>query len=134
MNKIKIRLLGAIVLSAFLGMTGCGSDGSDGKDADPAELANLQSQIDALSGSDALKDVSPEQCVLCHDDEGSLAKSGAQHQLDYEEFYQDQALRVINLAYSNDGTSDIVTFDMTKKDEFGVEQERFSSRHRGTPG
>jgi OmcA/MtrC family decaheme c-type cytochrome len=123
MNKIKIRLLGAIVLSAFLGMTGCGSDGSDGKDADPAELANLQSQIDALSGSDALKDVSPEQCVLCHDDEGSLAKSGAQHQLDYEEFYQDQALRVINLAYSNDGTSDIVTFDMTKKDEFGVEQD-----------
>ena len=37
MNKYKIRVLGAIVLSAFLGMTGCGSGGSDGKDADPAE-------------------------------------------------------------------------------------------------
>jgi hypothetical protein len=128
MNKFRIRLLGAIVLSALLGMTGCssgGSDGKDGADADPAVLQDLQSQLDALSGgqtADALKDVRPEACVLCHDNSGSLAKSGADHQLEYEEFYQDQVLRVINLAYSNAGGMDIVTFGMTKKDEFGVEQ------------
>jgi len=118
--QIKKWFLGAIVVSAFLVMTGCGSDGKDGKDADPAVLNDLQSQIDNLS--DGLADVRPEACVLCHDDSGSLAKSGAQHQLDYEEYYQDQAIRVINLAYSNNGTQDIVTFDMFKKDELGVYQ------------
>jgi OmcA/MtrC family decaheme c-type cytochrome len=123
---MKTRLFGAILLSAFLGLAGCGgSDGKDGEDADPAELQALQDQIDALGATtttDPATAVRPEACVLCHDNDGSLAKSGAQHQLDYEEFYQDQALRVINLAYSNAGGMDIVTFDMTKKDDFGVEQ------------
>ena len=124
--KTKIRLLGALLISIFLGLSGCGSDGADGKDADPAVLADLQAQIDALNEA---KDVKPEACVICHDDSGSLAKSGAQHQADYEEFYQDQALRVVNLNYvytapvppATTGT-DTVTFDMAKKDEFGIYQ------------
>ena len=110
---------GAILLLALLGLSGCGSDGKDGKDADPAVTDDLQSQIDDLSAGDKLADVRPEQCVLCHDDSGSLAKSGAQHQADYEEFYQDQVIRVVDLTYRNDGTNDVVEFQMHKKDEFG---------------
>ena len=117
--KTKIQLLGALLISIFLGMSGCGSDGSDGRDGRDGR-DGVDVTLDPLAEA---KNVGPEACVICHDDSGSMAKSGAQHQADYEEFYQDQALRVINLNYSNLGGNDIVTFEMTKKDEFGVEQD-----------
>jgi len=116
-RKMKLYVFKAIMLSTFLSLTGCGDDG---KDADPAVTDDLQDQIDAMN--DVTRDIAPESCVVCHGDDG-VARSGPGHQEEYDEFYQDQVLRVINLAYTNDGTNDIVTFEMTKKDALGVEQD-----------
>ena len=135
--QLKTRFLGAIVLATLLIMSGCGSDGTDGTDGadsvlntdevqaliDQLELdLDVDSLVDELTTEAKLDSVRPEACVLCHDDSGSLAKSGAEHQAEYEEFYQDQVIRIVNLAYLNNGTQDIVTFDMFKKDEFGIYQ------------
>jgi hypothetical protein len=45
---------------------------------------------------------------VCHSGAGSA------HQARYDELYQHGVLVVSNLTYTNNGTSDIVTFKMTK--------------------
>ena len=113
--NIKSHLFKVIMLATFLSLTGCGDDITNIVGDDPDPLAEA-------------KDVAPESCAICHGGDIPFAKGGAGHQADYEEFYQDQALRVINLAYSNDGTSDIVTFEMTKKNEVTGVEEFFDCR------
>jgi OmcA/MtrC family decaheme c-type cytochrome len=104
----------------FLALTGCdGDDGAPGQDVDPATVDNLQAQIDALTLGTV------ESCAVCHDTgsgNDGVALSGAGHQEDYEKYYQDQVIRVTNLAYQYVAPNDVVTFEMVKKDENGVYQ------------
>jgi OmcA/MtrC family decaheme c-type cytochrome len=97
---------------AILALTGCSGDdgapGAPGKDVDPATVDNLQSQIDALTLG------SGESCAICHSDAGGIVLSGAGHQAAYDELYQDQVVRVTNLAYDGTGGNNTVTFEMLK--------------------
>jgi OmcA/MtrC family decaheme c-type cytochrome len=122
--KTKSLLFKSILLTTFLGLSGCGDDG---KDADPAITDALQAQLDAIAMNAA-----PESCAICHSGDIPFALGGAGHQADYDQYYQDQVLRVINLNYSNDGTNDIVTFDMTKKNEVTGLEENFDCRDATT--
>jgi OmcA/MtrC family decaheme c-type cytochrome len=56
--------------------------------------------------------VGPEVCSYCHD--GGVARNGSSHQEQYDELFQQDVVEVSNVAYSNDGSNDIVTFEMSK--------------------
>lgn len=107
------------VLLAFA-LGGCGGDdgaagapgaaGKDGKDADPAVIADLQAQLKALTQS-----ANPETCITCHTGESSTARTGADHQKIYADFYQDGVVRVTDMAFATAGTTSTLTFKMTKQ-------------------
>ncbi|GAB6083020.1 hypothetical protein JCM30471_19340 [Desulfuromonas carbonis] len=83
--------------------TGIDSDGNGVLDA--AEID--QTKFVCNSNEPAVAAVEAESCAVCH------ATTGAQHQAFYDQLYQDGVITLSNVAYSNDGTNDIVTFNMT---------------------
>ncbi len=116
--KILSRFLMLALLIAVLGLAGCGDDGSDGAAGLSAyEIAvnngftgTEQEWLDSMEAATAA--VEPESCATCHD--GESPRSGDAHQAAYDELFQQDVVVVTNVAYANDGTNDIVTFDMTK--------------------
>lgn len=76
------------------------------------DLSEITSTQYVCNGSGTAAEVSPESCAVCHN--GNLVRDGFTHQALYDELYQDGVLAVSNVAYTNNGTSDIVTFNMTK--------------------
>ncbi|MBW6504119.1 hypothetical protein K0B90_07585 [bacterium] len=97
-RKKLITLLAVFTLAAPLMFYGC--EGDDGA-AGPAGK-------DGTSGQDASAPIAPESCVVCH------GTSGAQHQADYDELYQDNVIQVtdIGVAYT---APNIVTTTFTMK-------------------
>ncbi len=124
--KSLMRLLMLAMLVALLGfgLTGCGDDGSDGKAGLSAyEIAggddkwgSEQAWLDSLnqtSPTAMAEAVEPESCGVCHAS-GTVVRSGDSHQAAYDELFQQGVVTIENVAYSNNGTDDIVTFDMKK--------------------
>lgn len=94
-----------LLTASFTSATAAGYTGTE------AEWTALQADAKAVVGAAVVKSaaaVEPESCAACH------VGQGDKHQASYNLLYQDGVIQVSNLAYSNDGTNDIVTFNMTK--------------------
>ena len=94
----------------FLGCSG--DDGSQGP-------AGAQGPIGPTgptgpTGPGATTAVTPESCIVCHN--GDVARNGSTHQAAYDQLYQDNVIKVTNLAYTFNpvDNTDVVTFNMTK--------------------
>jgi hypothetical protein len=95
------------------GATGeTGAPGADGKSAYEVALDQIASGGDLNEQMADALGVGPEQCVYCHN--GEVARNGITHQEVYDDLFQQDVVEVSNVAYSNDGTNDTVTFNMTK--------------------
>ncbi|MBE0604147.1 MAG: hypothetical protein IH611_11070, partial [Deltaproteobacteria bacterium] len=93
---ILLLMLSLFAPVAFFGCSGDdGSTGATGPAGPPG-----------APGDPATSAIASESCATCHAGEGDA------HQTAYDELYQDNVVQVTNVAYSNDGTSDIVTFDL----------------------
>lgn len=87
------------------------SVGEDGKSAYEIAVDNGYTGTEQQWLLDA-QGVGPEICVYCHN--GEVARNGVTHQEQYDELFQQDVVEVSNVAYSNDGANDTVTFNMTK--------------------
>jgi len=129
MKRILARLLVVTMLLGTVGLFGCADDGSNGASAydiavssgvftpDPS-LTPAENQAAWLASLDpsnpitAAANVEPEACSTCHT--GDIVRSGQSHQDAYDELFQQGVIAVSNVQYSNNGTNDTVTFEMTK--------------------
>lgn len=113
------HLVATLAAAAFL-LQGCGggddgaagAPGTAGKDVDPAVVTDLTTKITALTQA-----VNPEQCSLCHKGSEPVARSGAKHQEEYNQLYQDGAMKVVagSIAIASNGVdTTTLTFRLTK--------------------
>jgi OmcA/MtrC family decaheme c-type cytochrome len=103
--KKLLVFMGICALILPLMFMGC-SDGSDGAQGPPGPPGT-----DAPSAPFVQ---TVESCVICHN--GVIRRDGQDHQDRYADLYQDNVVRVTNLAYVFDNVAgtDNVTFNMTK--------------------
>ncbi|HEU5359533.1 MAG TPA: hypothetical protein VFU42_00050, partial [Candidatus Deferrimicrobiaceae bacterium] len=104
MRKSLILLLGILLLIFPLLFLGC--EGDDGAQGPAGAVGPTGSTGDP--GQDLTKVTEPESCAGCH------SGAGTAHQAGYNELYQDEVITIENIAYTNDGTNDVVTFKMMK--------------------
>lgn len=112
------KLATASLLAVALAGCGGGSDGAPGaaglpgKDVDPTVVNDLTAKVTALTQA-----ANPETCVTCHTGTAPVAKSGAQHQASYNQYYQDGIVKIVSgsMALVSDGVdTTTLTFKMTK--------------------
>ena len=113
----------ALVFGLFMG--GCDFGGSDGDDGAAGKSAyeiavengftgTEEEWLAMITGGDGGSSAPGEgswfgeYCVSCHADDGAF------HQASYDELYQGGVIQVSDLAYASAGTTDVVTFEMTK--------------------
>ncbi len=120
---LKVFLIAGFLVLPLV-MAGCsGDDGSNGaKGLSAYQIAvnngftgTEQEWLDSLNPDSAINqanNVQPESCSTCHN--GTVARTGTSHQDQYKGLFQQGVVQVTNIAYSNDGTNDTVTFNMTK--------------------
>jgi OmcA/MtrC family decaheme c-type cytochrome len=103
MVRKSFLLLGILTLILPLMFLGCGDDGSQGPQGPPGPPGSSAPVVQNL-----------ESCVICHN--GIIRRDGQTHQDAYNELYQDNVVRVTNVAYTFNvaDNTDVVTFNMTK--------------------
>ena len=105
-----------IPMSVLVGCGG-GGGGNDGKTGADGKSAYEIAVDNGFTGTEqewlmGELGVGPEVCVYCHN--GDVARNGSTHQEEYDQLFQQDVIKVSNVAYSNDGADDTVTFNMTK--------------------
>jgi OmcA/MtrC family decaheme c-type cytochrome len=109
-------MLTALVLSGCEGDDGddgsAGATGAAGTDGASAYEIAVEAGYEGTEEDWLLSQagVVPESCSICHGEDGD------EHQAAYDENFQAGVIVATNLAYSNDGTNDTITFDMTMND------------------
>jgi OmcA/MtrC family decaheme c-type cytochrome len=109
MVRKSLLMLGMVSLILPLMFLGCGSDGDTG----PQGAQGIQGP--AGPGAPQAK---AESCSVCHQGE---PRGGNAHQAAYDELYQDNVVRVTNLAYAFTDNNDVVTFAMEGPNDVNCE-------------
>ena len=126
MKKFLVRYSAATFAAVIVALSGCGGGGGDatvpgGGDNPPVVTPPVTSAV-VTPTPEAIAlaaTAGGEACATCHTGDASIARSGPGHQADYDQLYQNGAIKIANLAFVQStttaaGDTSKVSFKMTK--------------------